>query len=77
MKKLTLDLDSLRVESFDIEAPAREHGTVHAHAITEFGDSCDFCGGGSQKGSCVTCDVPTDPCICDPFEPLTEFEDCA
>jgi hypothetical protein len=31
MRKLTLDVDYLRVESFETVAPAREEGTVVAH----------------------------------------------
>lgn len=35
MKKMTLDLDALSVESFDTDAlPARERGTVRANACT-------------------------------------------
>jgi hypothetical protein len=64
MKKLTLDLDAIRVESFDTDAPAREQGTVRAYAL------------GSGGKTCISCPVPTDPCLCDPFEPLTEAEDC-
>ena len=77
MKKLTLDLDTLLVESFDTDAGAREHGTVHAHEYSELGSdcgaslkSCDGCGGGSE----ISCGGATDPCICDPFHPEREIE---
>lgn len=60
MKKLTLDLDAIRVESFDTDGGKREQGTVQAYA-----------------GTLMTCPVRTDPCLCDPFEPLTEEKDCA
>ena len=59
MKKLTLDLDAIRVESFATGAGKREQGTVQAYA-----------------GTFLTCPVRTDPCLCDPFEPLTEGKDC-
>ena len=77
MKKLRLDLDALCVESFDTDASAREHGTVHANAypVSEF-DDCGFSGStcdNSCKGSCITCNVLTDPCICDPFHPEVDF----
>lgn len=35
MKKLTLDTDSLRVESFDVHARTGHHGTVRGYADTE------------------------------------------
>ena len=65
MKKLTLDLDAIRVESFDTDAGGRAQGTVQAYAFA------------SGAKTCITCPVRTDPCLCDPFEPLTDFEDCA
>ena len=35
MKKLTLDLDELAVDSFDTSLPARGEGTVRGHDSTE------------------------------------------
>ena len=72
MKKLTLDLDALRVESFDTDADAREQGTVHAHAEIGAENTDRTCKVSCPYGSCVTCYIPTDPCICDPFEPATD-----
>jgi hypothetical protein len=65
MAKLTLELDALLVESFDTaDATAAERGTVH-------GQEGLFA---ASKPSCaVSCGYATDPCICDPVEPLTEL----
>lgn len=66
MKKLTLDLDQLRVESFSTAETGAEKGTVHGHLGTGGGctvyDSCDGsvcggscafpCGGGSGHYTC-------------------------
>jgi hypothetical protein len=40
MKKLRLEIDELRVESFATDHPAHEHGTVQAHVGTLVGGSC-------------------------------------
>lgn len=40
MKKLTLDLESLAVESFDTAAGADARGTVHGREATDEYDSC-------------------------------------
>jgi hypothetical protein len=53
MKKLSLDIHALRVESFDTAAAARAGGTVHGHA-TGFGPGCY--GGSSGEVQCV-CDT--------------------
>lgn len=39
-RKIRLDADALRVESFDVDAAAREQGTVHAHNAS--GASCTY-----------------------------------
>ncbi|HEX6371940.1 MAG TPA: hypothetical protein VF006_23655 [Longimicrobium sp.] len=63
MKKLTLRLDDLAVDSFDTSALARDKGTVVAEQCT--------CGGPyTCAGTCpVTCDdascAPTCPYTCD------------
>lgn len=58
MAKLTLELDTLQVESFGTStAAAAERGTVHGqNAVT------------ATKPSCVSCNLPTDPCLCDPVK---------
>ena len=40
-QKITLNPDALRVESFDVDAAAREPGTVHAHEAAS-GVSCTY-----------------------------------
>lgn len=63
MAKLTLNVDALQVESFaPSAAAAAERGTVH-------GQEGLFA---ASKPSCaVSCGYVTDPCICDPINPLT------
>jgi hypothetical protein len=52
MRKIRLDPDSVRVDTFDAGAARAEGGTVHAHAATR-AVSCD----GSCAGTCLTnCD---------------------
>jgi hypothetical protein len=51
MKKLKLELDALRVESFDAEAPAGARGTVEAHEVTALADTCG-CADTSIKVPC-------------------------
>ncbi|HEU0013399.1 MAG TPA: hypothetical protein VFQ45_06930 [Longimicrobium sp.] len=59
MKKLTLDLDDLRIESFrTTEQEAEERGTVHAH--DQCGCSC--CCTGYTQPCQATCDTsPSHP----------------
>jgi hypothetical protein len=46
MKKLMLDAESLRVESFDVEAvDSRLRGTVQGHAFTRLQSNCLSCAG--------------------------------
>jgi hypothetical protein len=49
MKKLSLDLDQLTVDSFDTAAAAKEKGTVFGEQCTCY-THCDTCPG------CPTCD---------------------
>jgi hypothetical protein len=49
MKKLKLNLDSLRVDSFETAAPSVARGTVQGHDATRLADSC-------------SCPYPTDGC---------------
>lgn len=62
MKKLTLSLDALRVESFDTSAVRAERdGTVHGH---DGGCDCSCCCGSNE--TCRTCDQSAcDTCIFD------------
>ena len=73
MKKLSLALDELVVESFATGGESRREGTVHGHggytprcdtvnATCDFGDTCGgaTCGGVAENTcapSCDTCDV--------------------
>jgi hypothetical protein len=61
MAKLALKLDALQVESFGTSHAAEAvRGTVQGQqALT------------GTKPSCVSCYAPTDPCICDPINPLS------
>jgi hypothetical protein len=74
MKKLSLSLDSLNVESFAVDGPHRQPGTVRAHISIACPDSdvcnttnCNTwdtaCGGGTWSTcTCTeahTCDYPT------------------
>lgn len=52
MKKLSLDLDTLAVESFEVSTEDGRRGTVHGHdssseptriTCTQFTDPCWFC----------------------------------
>lgn len=65
MKKLSLDLTALRVESFKIESQASNGGTVRGHETNAgscFSDLCfptDFCGTfncGTRVMSCRAAD---------------------
>lgn len=71
MKKLKLEMEELRVESFQTEQSAGEEGTVIGHYLTphcsgDNGYTCDYsCGG--QYASCIatcgTCGVTECGCL--------------
>lgn len=71
MKKLTLDHEALKVESFATDAPAEEAGTVHGQAQTEW-DTCP--GRGPTCDSGETCFDSCDPTVCPP-PTITCFHD--
>jgi hypothetical protein len=59
MKKLQLDVDTLRVESFDVASAAAEKGGVSSHE--SFTDTCGSNGERTCEVSCSdfwVCDVP-------------------
>ena len=56
MRKLRLEIDALRVESFDTSAPAAGAGTVRAHADAVVGDFEAITTPQTQQASCIdTC----------------------
>jgi hypothetical protein len=52
MKKLTLDLDGIRVESFATAESAGARGTVHGHDDTIETEWCTMEKGCSKIGTC-------------------------
>jgi hypothetical protein len=57
MKKLTLDLDQLTVESFATDAARRAAGTVRGNAAeSEYLTDCTACTGIVQCPSGISCD---------------------
>ncbi|HEU4456739.1 MAG TPA: hypothetical protein VFR81_26965 [Longimicrobium sp.] len=64
MKKLTLDLNALAVESFDAAPAVEARGTVLGRE-TRIGDCVD--GGPTEAPSCAYCD--SDYYSCDPCHP--------
>ena len=75
MKKLTLQIEELAVESFATGEHGGEKGTVEANAGTRNGNTCPVSCNGSCLPSCGgTCLVS---CTCQPTEPyLTCIEPC-
>jgi len=68
MKKISLDLDALQVDSFATDAPLPEQGTVQGHADTFFlpcqTGTCGFsCGLTCGFGSTCLNQCPTGPVI--------------
>ena len=43
MKKLRLEIDELRIDSFVTDAPAVERGTVAGNMITQTANTCFHC----------------------------------
>jgi hypothetical protein len=81
MKKLRLEMDALRVESFSTDAAAREAGTVHGHSYPNgcfpppgsdpFLDTCHYatCAGDTCWYSCGgSCDCGGGSAGCPPQE---------
>ncbi|HET7460206.1 MAG TPA: hypothetical protein VFJ82_03125 [Longimicrobium sp.] len=65
-RKIRLDPDALRVESFDADAAAREQGTVQAHEAAS-GASCTYaCTVGELTCNGPLCGntVPVVTCLC-------------
>lgn len=70
MKKLTLEIAELKVESFQVAEEDARSGTVRGHDHTFWGETCTLCG----TGPCDECgppwtlecpeEFPTDPPHC-------------
>lgn len=69
MKKLTLDLDGIVVDTFRTDGPAGRTGTVAAHGWTEGLTFCSTCGGSCpcipDTGPGPTWEYCTDDYSCD------------
>jgi len=79
MKKIRLEVDELRVESFDVTAEEDGRTTVHGHVQVRGSDDCPagvdsgntpICGH-SWCGYYNTCSPScgSDPCVCDVIDP--------
>ena len=71
MKKLTLKLDDLRVETFQTSAESARRGTVLGHGPTAIGNTCD--------PSCpYTCGIVPQTADCDGFAAIVpgNTDDC-
>ena len=78
MRKLTLDLDVLQVESFTTDRPAPGQGTVRGHGLNT--ESCEVnctvytfedrntCG---PRASCMTICIETEACEPSEFDPYS------
>lgn len=69
MKKLTLRLDALKVESFGTDRGAGSRGTVRGHDTRE----TEWC---SWYDPCETLDTCANPCDLTPLCPDTEAPVC-
>jgi hypothetical protein len=68
MKKLSLDIESLAVESFETLAPHEQQGTVHGAESPS-----DPCSWPSHCGSCLECSAVS-WCVCYPDDGTTHSE---
>lgn len=67
MKKMTLDLDDLRVDSFETGADQSASGTVFGYTTTDIssnvaGATCMSCYGGCGESGGPTCDPDPEKC---------------
>ena len=66
MKKLKLNLDQIKVNSFDTDGAEGGKGTVRAHTYTyQSGDQCHT----GLQDSCYSCPAPP---YCNP-QPISDF----
>lgn len=81
MKKLSLDVNELTVESFGTQEIEQFNGTVHGHSgwqCSEYNPTCDGCNtlniGGCVSGhTCQTCDDTCGPGGGGPTDPTVEI----
>ncbi|HSU17041.1 hypothetical protein [Longimicrobium sp.] len=79
MKKISLDVETLQVESFETSAERRARGTVRAHSEAWCfpTDRMDSCGTYTQGGdeTCINCTGRAGTCTLGDYcyEPNTEF----
>jgi len=64
MKKLSLSLENLSVESFTTDGTAARRGTVEARSATMYADESCFgtCNGTCYPASCASCDYSCNGC---------------
>jgi hypothetical protein len=65
MRKLSLKLDELQVETFETVALGRGAGTVNAHETFESECVCGTGGGGGSAESCTACGCDTPGYTCE------------
>lgn len=66
MRKLTLKVDELRVESFETTGLGRGAGTVNGHETLESECQCPTGGGGGESAeSCTACGCDTPGYTCE------------
>lgn len=81
MPKLKLELEGIRVESFDTAPGGARGGTVAGHERETFScppataaltcdPSCNVCGGGGTLNTCVSCEL-TCAATCGSCNPIT------
>ena len=59
MKKIRLDVDAVKVESFTTAGDAKMQGSVDAHMVSRPGDT--FCMTGDEE-TCWDCSIPRYVC---------------
>jgi len=74
MRKLSLDVDGIRVETFETDAATGAHGTVHGRLAA--GDSpLASCVHSCEDTICYSCDTCREPCpsqVCETHETVAQ-----
>ena len=76
MHKLTLDVESLEVQSFETEAPSDDRGTVRGHAPTLVEVDCESIRAACPTAMCLTPGNTLCTCIDGNCQPGSEVDDC-